>query len=117
VLDSARPVCYKFPPRSSGEEKALAVRLRLKRTGRRNKAQYRIVATDSRVKRDGKVIEDLGSYDPAAAPESKARLRVDRVHYWISVGAAPSAPVAAILRRAKIPVAAIRSAARARAAE
>ena len=60
----------------------LAVRLRLKRTGRKNRAHFRIVAIDSRVKRDGKTLEDLGSYDPAAATnEEKAQIKVDRVHH------------------------------------
>jgi len=89
----------------------LAVRLRLKRTGRRNRALYRIVAADGHVKRDGKTLEDLGSYDPAAAPDEKVKLSVDRVEHWLSVGAVPSDPVAAILRKARVPVAAIRKAA------
>ena len=60
---------------------------------------------DSRVKRDGKALEDLGSYDPAApANEEKARLRVDRIQYWLSVGAQPTPPVRAILKRAKVPL-------------
>ncbi len=88
----------------------MAVRLRLKRTGRKNRAYYRVVAIDSRTKRDGKSIEDLGSYDPEAAPESKTRLKVDRITYWLSVGASPSQPVAAILRKAKIDVQAARKA-------
>ena len=76
----------------------MAVRLRLKRTGRKNRACFRVVAMDTRTKRDGKTIEDLGSYDPEAAPESKTRLKVDRITYWLSVGASPSQPVAAIRR-------------------
>ena len=88
----------------------MAVRLRLKRTGRKNRACFRIVAMDSRTKRDGKAIEELGSYDPEAAPESKYQLKVDRVTYWLSVGAEPSEPVAAILRKLKIDVRAARKA-------
>ena len=88
----------------------MAVRLRLKRTGRKNRACFRVVAMDTRTKRDGKTIEDLGSYDPEAAPESKTRLKVDRITYWLSVGASPSQPVAAILRKAKIDVRAARKA-------
>ena len=83
----------------------MAVRLRLKRTGKTNRAHYRIVAIDSRVKRDGKALEDLGSYDPAAKTnEEKAQLKVDRVQYWLSVGARPTPPVRAILKRAKVPL-------------
>ena len=83
----------------------MAVHLRLKRTGKTNRAHYRIVAVDARVKRDGRSIEDLGSYDPAAATnEEKAKLSVDRVQYWLSVGAQPTPPVRAILKRAKVPI-------------
>ncbi len=83
----------------------MAVRLRLKRTGKTNRAHYRIVAMDAHVKRDGKTLEDLGSYDPAAKTnEEKARIKVDRVQYWLSVGARPTPPVRAILRRAKVPL-------------
>ena len=60
---------------------------------------------DSRVKRDGKTLEDLGSYDPAAPEnDAKAQLKVDRVQYWLSVGARPTPPVRAILKRAKVPL-------------
>jgi small subunit ribosomal protein S16 len=97
-------------PGAAGKELDLAVRLRLKRTGRRNRACFRVVAMDARTKRDGKTIEDLGVYDPEAAPESKTRLKVDRVTYWLSVGASPSDPVAAILRKAGIDVQAARKA-------
>jgi small subunit ribosomal protein S16 len=78
---------------------------------------FRIVAIDQRVKRDGKTLEDLGVYDPEAADESKVQLKMDRVEFWLARGASPSAPVASILRKAKVPVAAIRKgAAKARAA-
>ncbi|MHC4250975.1 MAG: 30S ribosomal protein S16 [Planctomycetota bacterium] len=83
----------------------MAVRLRLKRTGRTNRAHHRIVAMDARVKRDGKTLEDLGSYDPAAPTnDEKAQLKVDRIQYWLSVGAQPTPPVRAILKRAKVPL-------------
>ena len=83
----------------------MAVRLRLKRTGRTNRAFHRIVAMESRVKRDGKTLEDLGSYDPAAQTnDEKAQLKVDRIQYWLSVGARPTPPVRAILKRAKVPL-------------
>ncbi len=65
---------------------------------------------DSRTKRDGKTIEDLGLYDPEAAPESKYQLKVDRITYWLSVGAQASDPVGAILRKARIDVQAARKA-------
>jgi len=83
----------------------VAVRLRLKRTGKTNRAHFRIVAIDARVKRDGRSLEDLGSYDPEAPTnDEKAKLKVDRVQYWLSVGAQPTPPVRAILKRARVPI-------------
>lgn len=83
----------------------MAVRLRLKRMGRTNRKLFRIVATDQRVKRDGKTLEDLGYYDPEAKDDqSKVRINIDRVQYWLSVGAQPSEPVRALLRKAKVPL-------------
>ena len=100
------------------KEHVVAVRLRLKKTGRTNRMAFRIVAIDQRVKRDGKTLEDLGAYDPEATnDEAKYQLKLDRVEYWLARGASPSEPVAAILRKAKVPVAAIRKgAAKAQAA-
>ena len=86
----------------------MAVRLRLKKTGRTNRKAFRVVAIEQRVKRDGKTLEDLGLYDPEAEAEGKVQLKLDRIEYWLSMGASPSQPVAAILRKAKVPVAAIR---------
>ena len=83
-------------------------KIRLKKTGRTNRTVFRVVAIEQRVKRDGKTLEDLGLYDPEAADESKVQLRLDRVEFWLARGASPSEPVAAILRKAKVPVAAIR---------
>lgn len=67
------------------------VRIRMKRMGRKHRPYYRIVAIDSRQPRDGKVIEELGSYDPMI-PETdqRVRLKPDRIRYWLSVGAQPS---------------------------
>jgi small subunit ribosomal protein S16 len=86
----------------------VAVRLRLKKTGRTNRMSFRIVAMEMRVKRDGKTLEDLGSYDPQAADDAKVQVKLDRVEFWLARGASPSNPVAAILRKAKVPVDAIR---------
>ena len=86
----------------------MAVRLRLKHTGRTNRKAYRIVAIDSRTKRDGKTLEDLGSYDPEATDDAKVQRKLDRVEFWLARGASPSLPVASILRKAKVPVDAIR---------
>lgn len=79
------------------------VRLRLKRFGRRHVPTYRLNAIDSRSPRNGRVIEELGSYDPHEANEEKAtRFNADRVRYWLSVGAQPSRTVASLLRKAGI---------------
>jgi len=79
----------------------VAVRIRLKKMGRRHCPAYRIVAAEALSKRDGKVIETLGHYDPLAKDEAKqAVFKRDRVQYWLSVGAKPSDTVSNILKRA-----------------
>ncbi len=75
----------------------MAVRIRLKRLGRRNRAFWRICATDKRAARDGKVIEELGWYDPHLGNEEKVRLDRDRVRHWLKVGATPSETVEQLL--------------------
>ena len=72
----------------------------MKKTGRKNQPCYRIVAADSRGKRDGKVLEVLGHYDPLAKDEKKqVAVKRDRVQHWLGVGAKPSDTVANILKR------------------
>ena len=69
----------------------MAVRIRMKPMGRKHRAYYRIVAIDGRQPNDGRVIEELGSYDPQIKDVDKTViLRADRVKYWQSVGALPS---------------------------
>jgi small subunit ribosomal protein S16 len=76
------------------------VRLRLARSGRPHRPFYRIGAVDSRVKRDGAVIENLGWYNPMAKTGEKAtELHVDRIKYWLSVGAQPSDTLKAMLAK------------------
>ena len=78
----------------------MAVRLRLKRMGRRHRPFYRVAAMDARCKRDGRVIEELGYYDPINKDsEKQLSLKQDRIEYWLSVGALPSETVHGILRR------------------
>ncbi|MDG2148934.1 MAG: 30S ribosomal protein S16 [Planctomycetota bacterium] len=78
----------------------MAVRIRLKRTGRRNRPFYRICVFDSRTRRDGKPIEELGSYDPRGDDwTQKVKLKRARAHHWLTVGALPSETVGSILRR------------------
>jgi small subunit ribosomal protein S16 len=78
----------------------MAVVLRMKRTGRKNRPSYRISATDSRNARDGRTLETLGHYDPAS-PIEALRLKLDpeRIRHWLEQGALPSETVASILRR------------------
>ncbi len=72
----------------------------MKRMGRKHRAFFRICAVDSRSPRDGKVIEEIGSYDPKI-PDVDARvtLNQDRLQYWLGVGALPSVHVAAFIRK------------------
>ncbi|MCP4177382.1 MAG: 30S ribosomal protein S16 [bacterium] len=76
----------------------MAVRIRMKRTGGKNKPCYRIVVADARSQRDGKVIETLGFYDPRHDTE---QVNTERADYWISVGAQASETVAGVIKRAK----------------
>ncbi|HEX2144192.1 MAG TPA: 30S ribosomal protein S16, partial [Glycomyces sp.] len=76
----------------------VAVKIRLTRMGKIRTPQYRIVIADSRVKRDGKVIENVGIYHPKESP-SRIEVKSDRIQHWLSVGAQPSETVKAILRK------------------
>jgi len=81
----------------------VSVKLRLKRFGRRNRPSYRINAMDIRSARDGRVIEELGFYDPLAKGEQpQFNVNRDRVEYWLSVGAQPSETVKGLLEKAGI---------------
>ncbi|WP_370291457.1 30S ribosomal protein S16 [Nocardioides sp.] len=75
----------------------MAVKIRLKRLGKVRVPQYRIVVTDSRTKRDGKVIEEIGKYHPKEDP-SYIDVVSERAQYWLGVGAQPSEAVEAILK-------------------
>ena len=78
----------------------MAVRIRMKKMGRKHRPFFRICAVDSRSPRDGSVIEELGTYDPLI-PNVDARvlLKVDRLDYWLSVGAKPSVNVNAFIKK------------------
>ena len=81
------------------------VKIRLKRMGRRNRAFFRICAFDAREERDGRSIEQLGTYDPREKDESKkVVLKRERIEYWLSVGAQPTETVASILKKNEIAV-------------
>lgn len=77
----------------------MAVKIRLKRTGARNSACYRVVVADVRSPRDGRSIEVLGWYDPKKADE-KFGLKQERIDYWISQGAQVSPTVNSLIKQA-----------------
>ena len=78
----------------------MAVRIRMKQMGRKHRHFFRIVAVDTRKARDGRVIEELGSYDPhVKVKEQRVTLVPDRIKYWMSVGALPSDNVAIFLKK------------------
>jgi len=76
----------------------LATKIRLKRLGKIRSPHYRIVVMDSRSKRDGQAIEEIGLYHPKNDP-SLIRVNSERAQYWLSVGAQPTEAVVAILKR------------------
>lgn len=79
----------------------MAVHLRLTRMGRHKRPFYRVVATDSRMRRDGRFLEVIGTYDPLKESD-KASFKEDRVLDWLKKGAQPSDTVRALLRKTGI---------------
>ena len=79
----------------------MAVKLRLKRTGARNSACWRVVAADTKFPRDGRCIEELGFYNPTKNP-AELKLNDERIKYWLGVGAQPSEQVASLIKQANI---------------
>ena len=77
----------------------MAVKLRLKRLGRKKRAFYRLVAIDSRKRRDGLEIERLGWFNPIAKNNENIIVKEDRVLYWLEKGAQPSETVHGLFRR------------------
>jgi len=75
----------------------VAVRIRLKRLGRAHRAHWRICATDKRAARDGRVIEELGYYDPLKPNEDKIQINRERLVHWLKAGGAPSKTVTELL--------------------
>ena len=75
----------------------MAVKIRLKRLGKIRAPYYRIVVADSRTKRDGRVIEEIGKYHPTEEP-SFIEVDSERARYWLGVGAQPTEQVLAILK-------------------
>lgn len=83
----------------------MAVTLRLKRFGRLNHPTYRVVATDPRSPRDGRIIEALGYYLPLMPrAQEQLKLNTERIQYWLSVGARPSQTVAVMIEKSGLTV-------------
>ncbi|HVA47736.1 MAG TPA: 30S ribosomal protein S16 [Pirellulales bacterium] len=78
----------------------MAVKIRMKMMGRKHRPFFRICATDSRSPRDGKVLEELGTYDPMIADtDARVTLNHERLTYWLSVGAQPSENVKVFIKK------------------
>ena len=77
----------------------MSVKIRMKRVGARNSPYFRIVVADSRSPRDGKFIEEIGSYQPLKKGDNFI-LKLDRAQYWVSKGAQPSDTVASFIKKA-----------------
>ena len=84
----------------------MPVRIRMKRIGAKNTPVFRIVVADGRSPRDGKCIEELGTYQPLKKGDNFT-LNLDRANYWVSKGAQPSDTVASFIRKAKKSAAAV----------
>ena len=81
----------------------MAVRIKLKKVGRRHQPSFRLTAVDRRRSRDSKVIEELGSYNPVHPREDQqVALNRERIEYWLSVGAQPTDTVRRLLQKAGI---------------
>jgi len=78
----------------------VAVKIRLRRVGTKNVPVYRIVVADGRSPRDGRFIENIGTYDPKKV-ENNFTVNLDRARHWISKGAQPSDTVRSILKKAE----------------
>jgi small subunit ribosomal protein S16 len=78
----------------------VSVRIRMKKMGRTHRPFYRVCAIDKHTPRDGRVLEELGTYDTSVADtDARAVLRTDRIDYWLSVGAQPSEKVAVLIKK------------------
>lgn len=78
----------------------MSVRIRMKKFGRRHRPFYRICAMDARRPRDGRVLEELGTYDPMVPDvDARAWLNRERIKYWLGVGAVPSEKVGVLIKK------------------
>lgn len=80
----------------------MALRIRLQRHGNKHRPFYRVVVAEAAARRDGRFVELLGTYDPQnKADEKQSSLKLDRVDYWVGVGAKPTETVASLIRKAR----------------
>ena len=86
-------------PRREEEDLSMAVKIRMKRVGAKNTPVFRIVVADSRSPRDGKFIEEIGTYQPLKKTDNFT-LNLERAQYWISKGAQPSETANSLIRKA-----------------
>ncbi len=77
------------------------VKIRLRRMGAKKNPFYRIVVADSRFPRDGRFIEEIGTYNPLTEP-SELKVDADRVKYWLASGAQPTDTVKTLLKKAEV---------------
>lgn len=78
----------------------MAVKIRMKMMGRKHRPFFRICAIDSRNPRDGRVLEELGTYDPMVGEvDARTLLRPERIEYWLGVGAQPSVKVRTLIKK------------------
>lgn len=90
--------CQKWRGRAVEQLNFMPVRIRLKRVGARNTPVFRVVVADGRSPRDGKFIEEIGTYQPLQKNDN-VKLNLERADYWISQGAQPSDTVASFIRK------------------
>ena len=79
----------------------MAVKIRLRRVGAKKAPFYRVVVADSRFPRDGRFIEEIGTYDPLTEPAT-IKIDMERAKYWISNGAQPTDTVRALLKKVDV---------------
>ena len=77
------------------------VKIRLRRMGAKKAPYYRIVVADSRAPRDGRFIEEIGTYDPMAEGAARIKVDMDRANYWIANGAQPTDTMRGLLKKAE----------------
>lgn len=75
------------------------VKIRLKRLGTQKRPYYRVVVVDSRNPRDGKTIEEIGTYHPIEAQDKQININLDRAKYWMGVGAQPTETVGRLIQK------------------